>query len=183
MRVVKPNGEVVSDHPEQVQDSDIPAEIGTPTYTATKVRRLSLSGLEVGTILDFSVTTESDAPMMPGEFMFPWRVTTPVPVMRSNLVIEVPAAMNPRITENNLNFKRRESVANGRKTYTWATNKVPKLKAEPFVPDSIIQGMTITVSPPFGWTSIGEWYEPIATAAYAITPGVEKKNGEGHERS
>lgn len=175
MRVVKPNGGVIADHPEQVQDSDIPAEIGTPTYTAAKVRRLSLSGLEVGTILDFSVTTDSDAPMMPGEFMFPWRVTTPVPVMRSNLVIEVPASMNPRITEKNLNFRRRESVVNGRKTYTWATSKVPKLKSEPFVPDTIVQGMTVTVSPSFAWTSIGEWYAPIASSAYAITPAVEEK--------
>ena len=175
MRVVKPNGEVIADHPEQVQDSDIPAEISTPTYSSTKVRRLSLSGLEVGTILDFSVTTESDAPMMPGEFMFPWIVTTPVPVMRSNLVVEVPAAMNPRITENNLYFKRRETVANGRKTYTWATDKVPKLKIEPFVPDSIVQGTRITVSPPLGWTAIGEWYAPIATKAYTISPVVEEK--------
>src|SRR5512140_3576540 len=33
MRVVKPNGEVISDHPEQIQDSDVPAAMGTPMYT------------------------------------------------------------------------------------------------------------------------------------------------------
>ena len=30
MRVVKPNGDVVSEHPEQIQDSDVPAEMGVP---------------------------------------------------------------------------------------------------------------------------------------------------------
>ena len=55
MRVVKVNGDVIAEKPEQVQDSDMPAAMGTPTYTATKVRRISLSGLDAGTILDFSV--------------------------------------------------------------------------------------------------------------------------------
>jgi transglutaminase-like putative cysteine protease len=175
MRVVKLNGDVISDHPEQTQDSDIPAPMNTPTYTATKVRRMSLSGLDVGTILDFSVTTSSDAPMMPGEFMFPWRVTTAVPVMRSNMVVDVPAGMNPRITERNLNFKRRETVDKGRRVITWSASKVPKLQAEAFVPDTIYQAMTITVSPPFQWKAIGDWYAPIAAAAYAVTPPVEEK--------
>ena len=59
MRVVKPNGEVVSEHPEQIQDSDVPAAMGTTMYTANKVRRISLSGLEPGTILDFSITSRN----------------------------------------------------------------------------------------------------------------------------
>ena len=175
MRVVKLNGDVIADHPEQTQDSDIPAPMSAPTYTTTKVRRMSLSGLEVGTILDFSVTTQSDAAMMPGEFMFPWRVTTAVPVMRSNMVVDVPVGMNPRITERNLNFKRQEKVANGRRVITWATSRVPKLEGEAFAPDTIVQAMTITVSPPFGWKAIGDWYVPIASAAYTITPSVEAK--------
>jgi hypothetical protein len=175
MRVVKPNGEVISDHPEQIQDSDMPAPMGTPMYTATKVRRISLSGLDAGTILDFSVTTESDAPMMAGEFSFPWRVMTPVPVMRSNLVLDIPAALHPNIVEKNLNFKRRETTEKNRKVFTWATSNVPKLKAEPFAPDSIAQGMQIIITPSFKWTAIGDWYAPIASHAYTITPSVEQK--------
>jgi hypothetical protein len=97
MRVVKPNGDVVSAHPEQIQDSDVPAEMGVPMYTATKVRRMSLSGLEPGTILDFSITTDTDPSLMPGEFFLSWRVTTPTYVVRSNLVVDIPEKLNPLI--------------------------------------------------------------------------------------
>ena len=93
-------------------------------YTATKVRRMSLSGLEPGTILDFSFTTESDAPMMPGEFLVPWRITTQTYVARSNLVVDVPASMTPRISESNLDFKRIEKTENGRKVYAWRKSNV-----------------------------------------------------------
>jgi hypothetical protein len=175
MRVVKPGGEVISDHPEQSQDSDVPAAMGTPTYTATKVRRISLSGLEAGTILDFSYTVESDKPMMSGDFYVPWRVTTPAYVVRSNLAVDVPAELHPIIVERNALFKRVERTANGRTTYSWSTSNVPRLKTEAFTPDTVPQGMTISVSPPITWTSIGQWYVPIAKEAYAITPSVEEK--------
>ena len=175
IRVVKPNGEVISDHPEQVQDSDVPAEMGVPTYTATKVRRMSLSGLEPGTILDFSVTTETDAPLMKGDFYEGWRVTTPAYVVRSNLEIDVPVSMKPRIIEKNLDFKRGETVANGRRTYTWRKQNVDKFRGEPWAPDSIPQGMSLSVSPSFDWAAIGKWYVPIAKDAYTITPSVEEK--------
>ena len=175
MRVVKPNGEVVSAHPEQIQDSDVPAEMGVPMYTATKVRRMSLSGLEPGTILDFSITTETDAPMMPGEFFVSWRVTTPTYVVRSNLVVDVPASMTPRIIEQNLDFKRAERVENNRRTYAWRKSNVDRLRGELYAPDSAYPGMTVTVSPSFTWSAIGKWYVPLARDAYAITPPVEEK--------
>ena len=175
MRVVKPNGEVISEHPEQIQDSDVPASMGTPMYTAQKVRRLSLSGLEPGTILDFSYTVESDAPMMPGDFAVNWRVTTPTYVVRSNLEVNAPASMNPRIIEKNLDFKRSERVEKGRRIYAWRKSNVERFRGEGFAPDSIAQGMTISVTPSINWAAIGKWYVPIARDAYAVTPAVEEK--------
>ena len=175
MRVVKPNGEVVSEHPEQIQDSDVPAAMGVPMYTATKVRRMSLSGLEPGTILDYSITIDSDAPMMPGEFFMSWRVTTPTYVVRSNLELDVPASMNPRINERNLDFKRIEKTDKGRKLYAWRKSNVDRFKGESLAPDSVLQGMTVSVSPSFNWSAIGKWYVPIARDAYALSPSVEEK--------
>jgi hypothetical protein len=175
MRVVKPNGDVVSAHPEQIQDSDVPAEMGVPMYTATKVRRMSLSGLEPGTILDYSITTDTDPSLMPGEFFLSWRVTTPTYVVRSNLVVDVPEKLNPRIVERNLDFKRLEKTEKGRKVLIWRKSNVDRFKGEPWAPDSVLQGMTISVSPSFSWNAIGKWYVPIARDAYAITPSVEDK--------
>ena len=175
MRVVKPNGEVISAQPEQVQDSDVPAEMGVPMYTATKVRRMSLSGLEPGTILDFSITTETYPGMMPGDFFASWRVTTPTYVVRSNLEVDVPVSMSPRIDERNLDFKRTEKVEKGRRFYAWRKSNVDRFRGEGLAPDSLFQGMTVTVSPSFAWSAIGKWYVPIARDAFAVSPSVEEK--------
>jgi hypothetical protein len=175
MRVVKPNGEVVSAEPTQVQESDIPAPMGVPMYTSMKIKRMSLSGLDSGTVFDYSYSIEELKPPMPGDFFYGWRVTMPVPVQRSVLVVDVPTGFVPRIVEKNPTFKRTEQTSGGRTIYRWTTDKVIPAVVEPFAPDSSIRVMTVSISPPFGWDAIGKWYAPIAAAHYAITPAVADK--------
>ncbi|MDQ6717621.1 MAG: DUF3857 and transglutaminase domain-containing protein [Gemmatimonadota bacterium] len=175
MRVVGPNGGVISAAPEQVQESDIPAAMGVPTYTSTKVRRMSLTGLDSGTVLDFSITTEEMKPPMPGDFFHSWRVTPGTPVRRSRLVVDVPVGFVPRIEEKNLNFKRTQQTIGGRTLYTWATDAVPLLKPELFAPDTGLKAMTVSVSPPRGWRAIGDWYAPIVAGRYTLGPTAADK--------
>ena len=58
IRVVKLDGTVVSSAPSHLQESDVPAELGDPTYSDRKVIRASLTGVAPGTIVDLSYTTE-----------------------------------------------------------------------------------------------------------------------------
>jgi len=52
IKVVKPNGEVISAAPSQVQESDVPASMGDPVYSDRKIKRVSLTGLGARTNLD-----------------------------------------------------------------------------------------------------------------------------------
>ena len=94
-------------------------------YSDVKVKRASLTGLEPGALLDYSVTTEELKPFLPGDFFFPWSVTTGMPTLRSHYVVDVPASLEPRIKERNLTFKRGEIVRAGRRFYDWTTTQVP----------------------------------------------------------
>ncbi len=51
VRVVRPDGRVVSAKPSHVQDADVPAELGDPVYSDRRVRRMSLTGVEPGTFV------------------------------------------------------------------------------------------------------------------------------------
>ena len=175
MRVVKPNGDVIAEHPEQIQDSDVPAAMGTPMYTANKIRRISLSGLEPGTLLDYSITTETSSPPMEGDFILGWNVNSGIHIVRSNLVVDMPTAYKPRIAERNLTFKRVERNDGSRRLYTWATRDIPRIRTESFAPDSLFPRMSITVSPSTTWAAIGKSYAPFVREAWAITPAVEEK--------
>src|SRR5690349_21559711 len=58
IRVLKPNGEVVSAKPAHEQESLAPVAFDAPVYSDEKVHRVTLSGVAPGTLVDWSYTVE-----------------------------------------------------------------------------------------------------------------------------
>ncbi|HEY8197468.1 MAG TPA: DUF3857 domain-containing protein [Gemmatimonadales bacterium] len=175
IRVVRPDGTVVSDAPTQVQDSDVPATLGDPVYTDTKVRRYSLSGVAPGTIVDWSYTIEELKPFLPGDFSGSWNVHTGRFTRRSRYVVDLPAGMKPHMIERNLTFARRESVAHGRRIHIWATEDVPRVKPEEFMADSNGVFMSIGLTSPIKWETISRWYAKMAEDRYMLDSTLRAK--------
>jgi transglutaminase-like putative cysteine protease len=175
IRVVRPDGTVVSHAPTQVQDADVPATLGDPVYTDAKVRRFSLSGVAPGTIVDWSYSIEERKPFLPGDFSASWSVHTGRLTRRSRYVVELPASIQPHLLERNLTFLRRETVARGRRTYVWATQDVPRVNPEEFMADSNGVFMSIELAAPLQWETIGRWYAGLARDRYALDGTVLQK--------
>ena len=162
VRVVRPDGSVVSAKPAHVQDADVPADTDDPVYSDRRVKRISLSGVAPGTIVDYSYTIEELKPFHPGDWYDWWGVSTGLQVARSRYVVDLPASVTPHLYERNLNFKRREQVVNGRRIYTWATGDLPKVKGEALAADSNDIYMSVAVSSPTRWEDIASWYARLA---------------------
>lgn len=176
VRVVRPDGSVVSGAPTHQQESDVPAPVAAnPVYGDARVIRMSLSGVEPGTIVDASYTVEDTLPILPGDFADSWNVTTGSRVERSRFIVDAPADLALRIRERNLPFKRTQHTANGRTTYTWATSGVDKIKPELFAADSNDVMQTVTVSAPLDWNDVGTWYAGLARDRYTATPALRQK--------
>jgi hypothetical protein len=176
VRVVRPDGSVVAAAPTHEQESDVPAPVSAnPVYGDGRIIRMSLSGVEPGTIVDASYTIEDTLPALPGDFDEAWRVTPGPRVERSRFIVDAPADLALRIRERNLSFKRTQRTANGRTTYTWATSGVEKIKPEPFAADSNDVVQTITVSAPLTWKDVGTWYAGLAHDRYDATPALRQK--------
>jgi transglutaminase-like putative cysteine protease len=176
IRVVEPDGRVISTEPSHIQDSDVPADRGDPVYSDRKVRRASLTGVEPGAIVDYSYTTEELKPYLPGDFLESWAVNTATRTMRSNYVIDVPESFNIRIKEKNPHFPRRTTTANGRRIFTWSAADLTPEKLEAFASiDSSTVFQSIRVGGNLSWATIGKWYADNARDRYAITPAVAAK--------
>lgn len=176
VRVMRPDGSVVSAAPTHEQESDVPAPVtANPVYGDSRVIRMSLSGVEPGTIVDASYTVEDTLPALPGDFVEAWRVTTGARVERSRFIVDAPSDLALRIRERNLSFKRTQHTANGRTTYEWATSNIDKIKPEPFAADSNGVVQTITVSAPLNWNDVGTWYAGLARDRYGATPTLRQK--------
>jgi hypothetical protein len=175
IRVLHPDGSVISEAPGQVQDADVPAALGDPVYTDTKVRRYSLSGVVAGSIVDWSYTIEEVKPFLPGDFSDSWSIHTGALTRRSRYLVDLPAAVRPHLVERNLTFRHRETVVRGRRTYLWTAHDVPRVRPEEFMADSNGVLMSIGLSAPIKWETIGSWYAGLSRERYAIDHSVRAK--------
>ncbi len=175
IKVVRPNGDVISDKPTHEQEGPAPVATEAPVYSDAKVRRVSIGGIAPGTLLDFNWAIERIEPVLPGDFYTGWRVTTGLLVRRSRLILDVPAIYTPRIQEQNWRDARPVRVANGRRTYMWVAQDVQPVDPEPFAasPNDVYVGVQIagTVS----WGDIAKWYADLSRDRYGLTPQLEAK--------
>jgi transglutaminase-like putative cysteine protease len=176
LRVVRPDGSVVSARPTHEQESDAPTALESPIYSDQRLHRATLGGVAPGTIVDWSYTVATLQPVMPGDFFSGWSVTNSRLTRRSRFIVDVPAALTPRIRERNVRFARQETEAHGRRTYAWVTSEVPKPPPpEPFAADSNGVDVRITVGPPLGWGDVARWYAGLSKDRYGVTPALDER--------
>jgi len=179
LRVVRPDGSVVSAHATHEQESDAPTALESPVYSDAKLHRATLGGVAPGTLVDWSYTVETLKPVMPGDYYSGWRVTNGRLTRRSRFIADVPASVTPRIKERNLHFPRQVVEAHGRRVYTWATQDVPKPPdGEPFAADSNDVITTIDVGLPIAWGDVARWYAGLSRDRYQVTPELESRLSE-----
>ena len=173
VRVVRPDGSVISDKPLHQQESLSEVAQTAPVYTDQHVIRASLGGVAPGTIVDFSTTLETYNPPLPGDFQLNWSVVNGVPTIRSRYLVDLPAAMQVHLEEHGLTFPRKTDRAGDRVIYTWATQNVAKARPEPYMgfPDTLDPQITITG--PVTWASVAKWYADLSKDRYTITPELD----------
>jgi len=178
IRVVRPDGTVISETPTQVQESDVPATMGNPVYADRKVLRYSLAGVAPGVIVDFSYTTEERKPFLAGDFHHYWRIHTGAFVRRSRYIVDLPASLTPHLLERNLTITPVVKVANGRRVTMWAAQDLPKPRSEEFAADSNNVWMTVILSGARSWADIGRWYAGLAKGRYDVPAALKARYPE-----
>lgn len=175
LRVVRPNGSIVSAAPTQIQEADVPAPVSTsPIYSDQKIVRMSLSGVTVGTILDVEFTVEERNPALKDDFTQTYVFTPGASIERARLVLDVPSSMKPIIREENLDFKRITRTSGDRTRYLWSRDTTPKIRREPFASDSNGVVMRVRVGGPLSWDDVSRWYAGLARERYLATPTLSR---------
>jgi len=167
-RVLRLDGTIVSDAPSADQTGDATASMQNPIYTDSRTRRISLSGVAPGTIVDVQYTLIDRAPWRAGDFLIGWQFTPAVPVRTSALRVNVPRGFTPHIIERNLSFRRTERDSADRHIYDWRLMAPPIVRPEPFAADSDGVHMRVLIAAPHPWDSVTTWYDRLARDRYTL---------------
>lgn len=169
VRVLRPDGTVLSDRAAQEQDGEVPAAMQSPIYTNQRLKRLSLGGVAAGTIVDVAWSMEQRTPARPGDFLVNWSLMGLVPVRRSQFIFDTPASYQPQIVERNLLTRREERVEQGRRLLTWRAADQQGVRPEPFAADSNDLVPSLLIGPAGGWRDVARWYDSLATDRYVVS--------------
>jgi len=167
-RVLQLDGTVISDAPSADQTGDATASMQNPIYLDSRTRRISLSGVAPGTLVDVQYTVTDRAPWRAGDFLIGWQFTPPAPVRTSALRVSVPLGYAPHIIERSLSFRRTERDSAGRRVYEWRAMAPPIVRPEPFAADSDGVQMRVLVAAPHSWDSVTTWYDGLARDRYVL---------------
>jgi Flp pilus assembly protein TadD len=167
VRVIKPDGSVVTAGADAVQELSEP--IQRTVYTDFHEKHVIVPGLRPGDVLECQTITTIHTPMAPGQFWTQRDFQKSAIVLDEQLEIDIPAVrtvklktkpgFDPKITENN-----------GRRIYGWSTSNLSREdatksdasqvnKKKKKRPDDDIPAVQLTSFA--SWEDVGRWYASL----------------------
>jgi len=190
VRVLKPDGSVVTTGSETVVDLSLPVVQQAPSYSDARQKHVSVPGLSVGDVVEYDVVTHVFEPLMPDQFWDGWDLVSDAVCLDEELVLDVPANRKVQIKSPAGTVPTVMEHA-GRRVYTWKTDN-PKAR-EPadlfrnfrsLDPAMILQGFSpetprrMLFSSFQNWGEIGQWYGSMAGDSRSPAPEVRAKAQE-----
>ena len=173
LRVIKPDGTTIAAAADSIQD--LPSEIQrfAPEYTDFRQKNVNVPSLRPGDLLEYSVTTETLTPMVPGQFSAAYSFE------RSSIVLDEEIELNlPADRKVKLKFSPETQPQlrddPGRKIYLWHHSNTTLLddtqdEAEEAKPADI------QVSTFQEWSEVARWYGELQRPQVTISDAIKSK--------
>src|SRR5258708_4510456 len=187
LKVIKPDGTVVTAGAEAVVDVSSPVVREAPMYSDAGQKHVSVPGLSVGDIIEYDVVTRVFEPFTPGQFWDNWLFVTNPVCLAEEIGVGVPANRNMKVKAPEGMAPTIDDKA-GRRRYTWRTkNKqaVEEVNAfknfQSLKPEEMLRGLAVTTprrmlfSTFQNWDEIGRWYNTLAQERQMPSPEVRAK--------
>ena len=188
VRVLKPDGSVVTAGADAVQEVTGQIQRVAPVYTDFREKHITVPGLRAGDTLEWQSVTVIHTPLAPGQFWTQYNFQKAQVVLEEKLEIDVPAA-RPIKLETKPGYDPKISEDNGRRVYRWSTanletqaskaaadknnDKDKKKKKKP-------QELTadVQLSSFASWEEVGRWYAGLEKDRRVPSKAVKAKADE-----
>jgi len=190
LKVIKPDGKVITAGADAVVDVSSPVVQEAPMYSDARQKHVSVPGLSVGDIIEYDVVTRVFEPFTPGQFWDSWDFVTHSVCLDEEIVLDVPASRTLKIKSPKGMAPTVDDQA-GRRRYTWKTeNKQAVEEVNAFKnfqslnPPEMLRGLAVSTprrilfSTFQNWNEIGQWYNTLAQERRMPSPEVRAKADE-----
>lgn len=184
VRVVKPDGSVVTAGADAVQELSEP--IQRTVYTDSHEKHVIVPGLRPGDVLECRTVTTIHTPMAPGQFWMQRDFQKSAIVLDEQLEVDIPAARTVKLkTKPGLDPKITEGIS--RRIYTWSTSNLSReddakpgaskdQKKKKKRPGDELPAVQLTSFA--SWEDVGRWYAGLEKDRRAPSAAVRARADE-----
>jgi len=164
VRVINPDGSIITATADAVQDLSIPLEKEAPVYTDYRQKHVTVPGIRPGVELEYDFVTVTQTPLAPGQFWMQHDFAQSGTILDEQLSVDVPKDRKIKL-KTKAGYDPKISEENGRRIYTWSRSHVDKTDEEkkkeqeakkkaPKEPEYATIQLTTFES----WEQLGRWY-------------------------
>jgi len=173
VRVLQPDGTIVTTPLADVQDvtGDVTRE--APMYSDYREKHVPVKGLRAGAVLEYKVITRDRTVLVPNQFWFDFNFDKQHIVLDQELQVRVPKDREVKVKSPDL--KPTVVEESRQRVYTWKTGNRERREWEfnPEVPPPNVQISTFK-----SWEEVGRWWGALEQAQAAVTPEVRAREAE-----
>ena len=173
VRVIKPDGTVVTTPDYNVQD--LPADVTreAPMYSDIHQRHVAVRGLGVGDTLEYQWMLRTTKPDVPGEFWLEYSFEKDLIVLDEQLDLDIPA--DKQVTVACADIQPATTTADGRKLYHWSSSNLAR--PDPDAPPKSVKKLkpSVQVTTFKSWEEVGAWYDSLQKDAVVVTPAIQAR--------
>ncbi len=173
VRVIKPDGTIVTTPDYNIQD--MPADVSrtAPMYSDIHQKHIAVKGLGVGDILESDVTLHIVKPEIPGQFWMVYSFEKNLIVLDEQLDLDLPADKD--FTVASAELQPTVTTAAGRKLYHWSSSNLTR--PDPDAPPRSTRHLkpSVQVTTFKSWDEVGAWYQSLQQSSLVVTPAIQAK--------
>ncbi len=175
-RSFAPDGAVAAADPAAVQVAEQKGD--STSFGRSKIATLVVPQVSVGSIVEYIYELETFDPFDKNIFEPNWSFQGDQPFWESVLRVELPEGKELVYTTRNMPAGTEKPVVetkDGKTSYTWRTEKLPPIVAEPNAPDSADLVPRVIGSLIKDWKYLNDWAAGLERARMVATPEVKSK--------
>jgi tetratricopeptide (TPR) repeat protein len=188
VRVLKPDGSVVTAGPEAVQDLSAPITREAPMYTDARQKHVTVPGLSIGDVVEYDVVTTSK-PLWPGQFWQIWNFERRMIALDEQLDLNVPAGRQLKIKSSE-GVETSTHLEGDRRLYHYSTSNLKSPPPIDFFEDfkfdviQVLEGprppssSRVMFSTFQNWTAVADWYAQLEQDRRVPTAEIRAKAEE-----
>jgi hypothetical protein len=173
VRVIKPDGSVVTTPDYNIQDMSADVTRTAPMYSDIHQKHVAVKGLGVGDTLEYEVTLRTLKADIPGHFWLEYSFEKNLVVLDEQLDLDLPA--DKFVTIANADVQPTTMVQGNRKLYHWTSSNL--VRPDPDAPPKSTKHKkpSVQVTTFRSWEEVGAWYQSLQQDSVQVTPAIQAK--------